>query len=608
LTTTSFLTVTLALLAACVAQPGAVSIVQTVEVEKVVEVEKEVVVTATPSPGGGQIIYALYQEPEILNPYIATQTASGEANSPVIEGLLSVDPDGNFYPVLAEEVPTVENGLVSEDGLQITYNLKQDVLWSDGQPFTCADVVHTYRSIIHPLSGAVSTTGYVNITPPKDIATLMENPEAEVEEDPSDGGGVVCLDDHTVQITFAEFYAAYLSMFDAIMPAHATGAPANMQKWVYNWHPVGTGPFKIQEWVSGDHITYIPNENYRDYPDKPKLDKLIVRIIPSREVGKALIRTGEIDILWDLTEADVPEFEDVPEVVVNLRPSPGTERLVLNLANPELDATDDPVNNPHWALGDLRVRQAIQYAIDKEFINQQLLYGLAKVGTNELNNGWAKVELEPSPYDPDQAATLLEEAGWIDEDGDGVRECHACLYAEEGRPLRLKIQTTTGNKLREETEQIILEMLAEVGIELYIENVPSAVLFGSWASGAFRKHGQFDILMYTTSDGVDPQSQIEGYFASSAMPLEANTGAGFNYSRWVNEEADQLIAAAGATPDLETRKELYRQVMEIISAELPHIYLYDRADIHLSRARVQNFKVNSWANQSWNTEDWAVAE
>lgn len=608
LTTTSFLTLILALLAACVAQPGAIGVIQTVEVEKVVEVEKEVVVTATPAPGGGQIIYALYQEPEILNPYIATQTASGEANSPVIEGLLGVDPEGNFYPILAEEVPTIENDLVSEDGLQITYNLKQNILWSDGRPFTCADVVHTYRSVIHPLSGAVSTTGYVDIVPPADIATLMENAEAEVEEDPADGGGVVCLDDHTVHITFANFYAPYLSLFGAIMPAHATGAPANMQKWVYNWHPVGTGPFKIQEWVSGDHITYVPNENYRDYPDKPKLDKLIIRIIPSREVGKALIRTGEIDILWDLTEADVPEFEEIPEVVVNSKPSPGTERLVLNLADPELDATDDPLNNPHWALGDLRVRQAIQFAIDKEFINQQLLYGLAKVGTNELNNGWAKVELEPSPYDPDQAAALLEEAGWIDEDGDGVRECHGCPHAEEGRPLRLKIQTTTGNKLREETEQIILEMLAEVGIELYIENVPSAVLFGSWASGAFRKHGQFDILMYTTNDGVDPQSQIEGIFASSQIPLEANAGAGFNYSRWINEEADQLIAAAGATPDLEVRKELYRQVMEIVAEELPHIYLYDRANIDLSRARVQNFEVNSWANDTWNTQDWAVAE
>jgi peptide/nickel transport system substrate-binding protein len=309
-----------------------------------------------------------------------------------------------------------------------------------------------------------------------------------------------------------------------------------------------------------------------------------------------------------LTEADIPEFEGNPDIVVNSIPSPGTERLVLNLADPTIDATDDPLNNPHWALGDLRVRQAIELGIDKEFINQELLFGLAKVGTNELNNGWAKVELPPSPYDPDQAMALLEEAGWTDEDGDGVRECHGCLYGEEDQPLSMKFQTTTGNQLREETEQIIIEMLAEVGIELYVENVPSSVLFGSWASGAFRKHGNFDIVMYTTNDGVDPQSQIEGYFASSAIPTEANAGAGFNYSRWVNEEADALIKEAGSTPDIEARKAAYQKIMELVSAELPHIYLYDRAEITLSRSNIQNFKVTPWSDNTWNVEDWAVAE
>jgi peptide/nickel transport system substrate-binding protein len=203
---------------------------------------------------------------------------------------------------------------------------------------------------------------------------------------------------------------------------------------------------------------------------------------------------------------------------------------------------------------------------------------------------------------------LLEEAGWTDEDGDGVRECHGCLYGEEDQPLSMKFQTTTGNQLREETEQIIIEMLAEVGIELYVENVPSSVLFGSWASGAFRKHGNFDIVMYTTNDGVDPQSQIEGYFASSAIPTEANAGAGFNYSRWVNEEADALIKEAGSTPDIEARKAAYQKIMELVSAELPHIYLYDRAEITLSRSNIQNFKVTPWSDNTWNVEDWAVAE
>lgn len=583
-----------------------VIVTQEVQVETIVE--REVVVTATPAPGGGQVIYALYQEPQILNPFIATQTASGEVNSMIVEGLLGVNPDGQFYPVLAKEVPTVGNGQVTPDGLQVTYNLREDILWSDGTPFTCNDVLFTFRAVMHPLSGAVSTSGYDKLELPADYAAMMADPEAEVEEDPSDGGGVVCLDDYTVQLNFTEFYAPYLSLFISVMPEHATGEPADMQRWVYNWNPMGTGPFVMQQWVSGDSIRLVKNENYRDYPEKPNLDQVIVRIIPSREVGKALIRTGEIDILWDLSEADIPEFEGINEVVVNARPGPGTERLVLNLADPELDATDDPLNNPHWALGDVRVRQAIQYAIDKDFINEELLYGLAKPGTSELNIGWAQADLPESEYNPEMAATLLDEAGFTDADGDGVRECNGCLYAEDGRALRLKIQTTTGNQLREETQQLLGEMLTEVGVELYIENVPSSVLFGSWASGAFRKHGQYDILMYTTSDGVDPHSQVNGYFASDQMPLEANGGLGFNYSRWVNEEADEYIAQAGASPDLEERRAAYQRVMEIIAEELPHIYLYDRSEIHLSRDHVLGFEVNPWDNQSWNAADWAIQQ
>lgn len=532
--------------------------------------------------GDKQIIYALYQEPELLNFYLATQTAAGEANEFIIEGLLAVDPDGNFFPALAAEVPSVENGLVSEDGLTVTYNLLPDVVWSDGEPFTCDDVLFTFETVTNPESGAVSTTGYDKIE------------------------SVTCEDDHTVVVQYTEFYAPYLSLFAAIMPRHATGEPADMVNWDYNLNPIGTGPFVLENWVFGDQLVLRANENYRKYPDFPRVDQVIIRIIPSREVGKALISSGEIDILWDLTEADVPEFEEDPNVVVNSRPSPGTERLLINLADPALDATDDPINNPHPILGDLRVRQAIELGIDKQFLVDQLLFGATTVGSNELNIGPYQCDVPTTGYDPDAAIALLEEAGFTDEDGDGVRECHGCQYAEEGTPLRLKLQTTSGNQLREEAEQLIIEMMAEIGLEFYIENVPSSELFGSWSNNAFRKHGNFDVLMYTTSDSIDPQSQMFGYFHMSQMPTEANAGTGFNYSRWVNEEASAAIEAAGATPDPAERDANYQRACELIAEELPHIYLYDRSDIHLTRSNVQNFAVNPWDNQSWNADEWDI--
>ena len=133
--------------------------------------------------------------------------------------------------------------------------------------------------------------------------------------------------------------------------------------------------------------------------------------------------------------------------------------------------------------------------------------------------------------------------------------------------------------------------------------VPS--LFGSWDSGAFRKHGDFDILMYTTSDTIDPSRQMDGYFHMDKMPTEANGGNGFNYSRWVNEEASAAIEAAGATPDLDARKAAYQIACEQIDAELPHIYLYDRGEIHLARSNLaKNFDVNVFQNSiTWNAGD-----
>ena len=538
---------------------------------------------AAPAEEAGEkvIIYGLYQEPEILNYYIRTQTVASEAARYMDEGLVHISPDGEYYAVLAKEVPSLDNGGISEDGLTITYNLRDDILWSDGEPFTCEDVLFTWEVVTHPESGAVSASNFASIE------------------------SVTCEDDYTAVVQYSEFFAPFLVNFDSILPKHATGEPANMTEWDYNWNMVGTGPFVMEEWIPGDRMVLAPNENYRDYPEKPIVDRVILRFIESREVGKALITSGEIHGLWDLTEADIPDFQDNPDITIHAQPSSGTERFVFNLADPALDATDDPLNNPHPILGDLRVRQAIQFGIDKQYIVDELLYGATTVGVSELSLGWAKCDIPVSVYDPDQAIALLEEAGWTDEDGDGVRECHGCMYAEEGTPLSMKYQTTSGNQLREESQQLIIAMMNDIGVELNIENVPSSELFGSWDSNAFRKHGDFDVLMYTTNDTIDPHSQMFGYFHSSSMPTEANGGAGFNYSRWINETSDAAIEAAAASPDLAERKAQYQISCEQIDAELPHLYLYDRADIDLTRSNFKNYQINSWFNvRSWNAEEW----
>jgi peptide/nickel transport system substrate-binding protein len=541
---------------------------------------------------GGTLVLGFYQEPELLNSLIRTQTVASWAGDFLESALIDAAPDGTFYAQLAKEVPTVQNGGVSEDGKTITFNLNEGYLWEDGDEFTCDDVVFVWEATMHPESAAVSTTGW------EDIESLT------------------CPDDYTVVVQFAEFYAPYLALFtQPVLPSHLNLDPATMTDWEFNRAPISLGPYKIEEWVSGDHLTLVRNENFWlwESEGKPYVDTVIMRWIESREAGKQLIQTGELDFVWDLIEADIPEAQTWEGVVVSNPPSTGTERLLLNLADPEMDAPcadflrENP--SPHWALGDPRVREAIELGIDKNTINDSLLYGLAAIGTAELNLGWGAADIPESEFSPERAMSLLEEAGWVDNDGDGVRECDGCEYAEAGKALRLKLQTTSGNALREQCEQVIIEMMGEIGIEMYIENVPSSELFASYDSGAFRKHGQFDILMYTTSYGTDPHSQMDGYYASYNAPCDDNGGQGFNYSRWISDEYDEQMAIAGSSPDLEVRKAAYQRGSELIAEGRPHIYLYDRADIDLVRERFKGYEANIWTSTgSWNAEEWYIEE
>jgi peptide/nickel transport system substrate-binding protein len=361
-------------------------------------------------------------------------------------------------------------------------------------------------------------------------------------------------------------------------------------------------------------MTLVRNELYEywETEGKPYLDSIVLRWIESREVGKQLIQTGEIDFLWDLIEADIPEAQGWEGVVLSSPPDTGTERLLLNTADPTVDApcVDALRANPmpHWALGDPKVREAIELAIDKQLLVDKLLYGLATVGTAELNLGWARQEIPPSEYNPEKAMELLEEAGWTDSDDNGVRECNGCPYAEEGRELKLKIQTTSGNALREQTEQVIIEMMAEVGIDMYIENVPSSELFGSYANNAFRKHGQFDILMYTTTYGIDPQSHIEGYYSSISIPCDDNSGRGYNYSRWIDDELDEWVRIAGTSPDIDERAAAYQKAGERVAEGRPHIYLYDRMEINAHVEDFMGWESNIWETVAWNSEEWYLAQ
>jgi len=341
-----------------------------------------------------------------------------------------------------------------------------------------------------------------------------------------------------------------------------------------------------------------PNPNYRE-AGKPYLDSIIVKILPSRETGMQLLGTGEITVLWDLTEADIPTIEKLDGVGWSgaLYGYGENELLVLNFGTNDGSAPADPSKAPHFALSDLRVRQAIQYGTDKQLIVDTLLGGNVKVGTTVLPAGQWACPQPASEYNVEKAKALLDEAGWV-VGADGIRE-------KAGVKLSLKISTTTGNQLREQTEQVLVEMMKEIGIDLVIDNVPSDVLFASWDSDGMRKKGRFDILLYTTGGGIDPDSHLFGNYHSARIPTAENEGAGNNYSRYINADVDAWIDDAAFNPDQEARHQLYCKVAEQINKDIPRIYLYERMVISGYREQLQNFRVSpGYADMTLDSQNW----
>lgn len=557
------------ILAACGAQPAATE--APVATEAPMATAAPVVTEPPVDPNlpvpGGTVILGTPQEPGTLSPLLASATIDDVISSFIVEGLITVDGDGKYAPVLAEELPSI-----SEDGLVLTYKLKKDIKFSNGDPFTCADVQFTLDAILSDLSGA-STSGY------------------------SDIDKIECPDEFTAVVYFADVYAPYMRLFAYIVP-RAAGDLAALDTWEYNRAPIGTGPWVVSEWLAGDYITLVPNLNYRE-PGKPYLDSVIVKIVPSREVGLQLLSTGEITALWDLTEADIPAVEKLDGVAWAgaLYGYGENELLVLNFGTTDGSAPADPAAAPHPALSDLRVRQAIQHAIDKQLIVDTLLFGSVNVGSTVLPAGDWGCPQPVSEHSVDKAKALLDEAGWI-AGADGIRE-------KDGARLSLKISTTTGNQLREQTEQVLVEMLKEVGIELLIDNVPSDVLFASWDSDGMRKKGRFDILLYTTGGGIDPDSHLFGNYHSARIPTADNEGAGNNYSRYINADVDAWIDDAAFNPDQAARRELYCKVAEQINKDVPRIFLYERKVIAGYREALQNFRVSpGWADLTIDSQNW----
>jgi peptide/nickel transport system substrate-binding protein len=535
----------------------------------------------------GHVNVIYWQAASILNPFLSGGTKDVESASLILEPLARYDNNGNLTPYLAQDIPTLANGGVSEDLTTITWKLKEGLLWSDGSPVTSADAVFTWQYCTHPEGGCAQLSKYEGVT------------------------SVEAVDDLTIKVTFGAAqpnpYGPLVGGQSPILQKaqfeNCLGAKAQ-ECSEQNFNPIGTGPFKVVEFRTNDVIQLEANPNYRD-PAKPAFATMTFKGGGDAEAaGRAVLETGEFDYAWNLQLA--------PSVIAGMAAAgkgqavsaSGTlvERIEMNMTDPSpalAEGERSTAKHPHPILSDLRVRKALSMAIDREIL-VEVGYGQAGRPTCNLVPApqiYASPNTDCLTQDIEGAKALLEEAGWT-VGADGVRE-------KDGMKLKLLYQTST-NAVRQDFQALIKQWWSEIGVETELKNISASVYFGgdSGSPDTFEKF-YADVEMYANNfDGTDPQSYLAAYTCDKA-PRPETQWQGENINRFCDPEYDALVAELAKTGDINKRAEIAIKLNDMLTKDTYTIVpLVDRGRVSAHANSLGGVILNTWDSELWNASDW----
>jgi peptide/nickel transport system substrate-binding protein len=481
--------------------------------------QKPVANQARPLPAGEPAYGDILVRGEIgdasnLIPLLASDSASHNIAGMVFNGLVKYDKEMNTVGDLAESWDVSTNGLV------ITFHLRKGVKWHDGKPFTSADVLFTYQVTVDPK------------TPTAYAGDFLKVKKAEA------------IDDYTFRVTYDKPFApALISWGNAIMPKHLLSGK-DITKSPLARHPIGTGPYKFKEWVAGQKIVLVSNENY--FEGRPYIDGRITRIIPDTATMFLELRARGIGLMG------LTPLQYTRQTENNLFRENFNKYRYLSFAYTYLGFN---LKNPLFT--DKRVRQAISYAINKDEIISGVLLGLGKPATGPYKHGtWAhndKVKIYN--YNPQKARELLREAGWAVTGGDG-------MLRKDGRDFVFEIVTNQGNETRQKCAEIIQRQLREVGITVKIR-----ILEWSAFVTDFINKRKFDAVIMGWSIPLDPDA-YDVWHSSKTSPEE------LNFISYNNPEADEMLEKGRSTFDQKERKKYYDRFQEILAEDQPYTFLY----------------------------------
>jgi peptide/nickel transport system substrate-binding protein len=537
------------------------------------------------SDGEVKVIY--WQAPSILNPYLSGGTKDLEASSLIIEPLARYNENGAMVPWLVDEVPTVANGGVSEDLTTITWKLSEGLVWSDGTPVTSEDVKFTWEYCTAEGGGCAQSEKFDNVE-------SVETPDART---------IVVKFDIPKPFPYGPFVGAQAPIIQKAQFADCLG-PKAPECTEANFGPIGTGPFTVTEFRPNDVVVLAANQNYRD-PNKPAFATMTLKGGgDANAAGRAVLETGEFDYAWNLQLAPevLSRMEEAGKGQNIVAFGTSVERLHVNLTDvsPELGEERGTAKHPHPFMTDHSVRKALSMAIDRAL--------LTEIGYGDFGKLTCNVLPAPAIYastanddclvqDIAGANALLDEAGWVDSNGNGIRD-------KNGVELEILFQTSV-NAVRQDYQSLIKQWWSEIGVETELRSIDASVFFGSdpGSPDTFQKFFA-DVEMFTNNfDGTDPEAYMANWTCDQ-FPRPETQWQGNNMMRFCSEEYDALVAQMAVTGDLDKRAELAKAMNDMLMQEYVMMPLTYRGRNSAHANSLGGVILNVWDSELWNAADW----
>ena len=536
--------------------------------------------------GHANVLY--WQAPSILNPYLSSGTKDVETASLVLEGLAGFDEKGVVFARLAESVPTVENGGITADLMQITWKLKPGLLWSDGTPVTSADAKFTYEYCTHPEGGCAQAARYegiASIETPDDLTIVIKYTAPKPNP-------------------YTAFVGGTSPILQAAQFANCLGAAASTCT-DQNFKPIGTGPFVVTDFKVNDVVEFAANPNYRD-PAKPAFATMTVKGGgDAAAAARAVLETGEFDYAWNtqINPEQQAQMSAAGKGVLLNGFGTLVERIEMNMTDPSPDLAEgerSTTKHPHPMLSDIRVRKALSMAIDRQIL-VDIGYGAAGRATCNLVPApemFASPNTDCLTQDVEGAKALLEEAGWVDSNGDGIRE-------KDGVEMKILYQTST-NPVRQDFQAVIKDWWTELGVNVELKNIDASVFFGGDAGSpdTFQKF-YADVEMYANNfDGTDPEPYLAQYKCDK-IPAPENQWQGENINRFCDPAYDALVDELSKTADMAKRAEIAIRLNEMLTKDTYVVVpLVDRGRLSAASNTLGGVVLNTWDTELWNAQDW----